>query len=86
MILIIGKVPPPYGGVTIHVSRLLKKLSKTSLEVSFLKLSFINLFKSIIYVKKKQNNSCNSFTSSSQVLFFNFRFNFKKNNYYNLHR
>ena len=54
MILIIGKVPPPYGGVTIHVSRLLKKLSKTSLEVSFLKLSFINLFKSIIYVKKNK--------------------------------
>lgn len=54
MILIIGKVPPPYGGVTIHVSRLLKKLSKTSLELSFLKLSFINLFKSIIYVKKNK--------------------------------
>ena len=54
MILIIGKVPPPYGGVTIHVSRLLKKLSKSSFEVSFLKLSFINLFKSIIYVKKNK--------------------------------
>jgi hypothetical protein len=43
MILVIGKIPPPIGGVTIYVSRLLKKLSKTPYEFNFLKLNIFNM-------------------------------------------
>ena len=38
MVLIIGKVPPPIGGVTIHVSRLLATLEKTGHPYTFASL------------------------------------------------
>ncbi|MDD2493734.1 MAG: hypothetical protein PHE29_00925 [Tissierellia bacterium] len=43
-LLILGKIPPPIGGVTIHVQRLLFSL-KNKIEYDFLKLNFKNLLK-----------------------------------------
>ncbi len=43
-ILIIGKVPPPIGGVTVHVSRLLEHLQKKSLRHTFIALKITNTF------------------------------------------
>lgn len=43
MILILGKVPPPIGGVTIHVSRLLKKLLRTNILFNFMALNIRSL-------------------------------------------
>lgn len=36
MIIIIGRTPPPIGGVTIYVDRFVKNLSKTSYDVLFI--------------------------------------------------
>lgn len=38
-IVIIGKIPPPLGGVTIHVARLLALMHKEGIAVAFLSLS-----------------------------------------------
>lgn len=38
-ILIIGKIPPPIGGVTIHVSRLLDALSEAGVSYKFIPLT-----------------------------------------------
>jgi glycosyltransferase involved in cell wall biosynthesis len=37
-LLIIGKLPPPIGGVTIHVNRLIDKLSEDGFDYGFIKL------------------------------------------------
>lgn len=42
-LLILGKTPPPVGGVTIHVERLMGFLAKNNLCFRFLKLNFFNL-------------------------------------------
>ena len=43
-ILIIGRVPPPVGGVTIHVQRLISFLKQRDISFMFFKLNFLNLF------------------------------------------
>ncbi|GAB6008065.1 hypothetical protein [Dysgonomonas reticulitermitis] len=49
-ILIIGSIPPPIGGITIHVSRLLDILAQIEFPYSFvsIKKEYKTLFKSII--------------------------------------
>lgn len=42
-ILIVGNVPPPIGGVTIHVARLLKVLSTKDVDFDFFEVSFLNV-------------------------------------------
>lgn len=54
-LLIIGKTPPPIGGVTIHVKRLIDSLKKNNVKHKFLPLSVFNLFILPLYfVKYKQ--------------------------------
>ena len=53
-VLIIGTRPPPIGGVTIHVERLLWVLSKSSFSVRFLpinikKVFFANFFRDLVW-------------------------------------
>lgn len=47
MIAIIGKIPPPIGGVTIYVSRLIENLSRSNESYCFIQLTLINLVLSI---------------------------------------
>lgn len=49
-VLIIGKIPPPIGGVTIHVQRLLQFLTKKKIRYFFLKLNLLNLLLFPIYL------------------------------------
>lgn len=52
-VLILGKMPPPIGGVTIHVRRLVQKLSlQRKITYSFKKTSIIELIKFPFYIKK----------------------------------
>jgi len=46
-ILLVGKVPSPIGGVTIHVSRLKDHLEKSSIKFSFIELIVSNWFQII---------------------------------------
>lgn len=55
IILIIGKTPPPIGGVTIHTARLMNWLEKDNIPFHFLNLNFKNLL-SIPFALK--NYSC----------------------------
>lgn len=48
-LLIIGKTPPPIGGVTIHVKRLLGNLKEIKYPYDFIELSLYNL--PIIFIK-----------------------------------
>jgi glycosyltransferase involved in cell wall biosynthesis len=53
-LLIIGKIPPPIGGVTVHVERLCSKLQRISYPYIFCNLSIKNVFvilKKILSVK-----------------------------------
>lgn len=43
-LLIIGKVPPPVGGITVHVDRLLHYLQEDGFELQFIELRVKNLF------------------------------------------
>jgi len=43
-ILIIGKIPPPTGGVTIHVSRIIDKLNSEKINYTFETLKATNIF------------------------------------------
>lgn len=63
-ILIIGKVPPPVGGVTIHVKRLLQYIKKEEFEsIEYLNLSAFKLrdFKSMLAVKCIHLHSSNPY-------------------------
>jgi len=51
-IIIIGKVPNPIGGVTIHVSRLIDSLGTASVNYHFISLSEISYIKLFIYLTK----------------------------------
>lgn len=51
-ILLIGKTPPPIGGVTIHVSRLIGALRKEEMAFNFIELSLRNMFFFIFIIKK----------------------------------
>ncbi|HUH18942.1 hypothetical protein [Albibacterium sp.] len=50
--LIIGKIPPPIGGVTIHVQRLLDTLKNKGFEYKFMRLELSNLSKIILTLFK----------------------------------
>lgn len=43
-ILILGKIPPPIGGVTIHVQRLCEVLDNSNCSYKFMEISVKNLF------------------------------------------
>lgn len=43
-LILIGKTPPPIGGVTIHVNRLIEHLDESSIDFDFIELCFSNLF------------------------------------------
>ena len=44
-LLIIGKIPPPMGGVTIHVSRIIDKLNTEKADQQKnIKIQYIQLF------------------------------------------
>jgi glycosyltransferase involved in cell wall biosynthesis len=51
-VLIIGKIPPPIGGVTIHVSRLLKKLERENIAHDFKQNNIKNLLCFIFSIHK----------------------------------
>lgn len=50
--LIIGRTPPPIGGVTIHVQRLLQHLKLRKLPFVFIELKVANLFDILIAIVK----------------------------------
>ena len=52
MIAIIGKTPPPIGGVTIYVKRLIDNLSKSGQNFYFLPLTLRNLVLSIYMLRR----------------------------------
>ena len=63
-LLIIGKIPPPTGGVTIHVSRIIEKLSTEGFDHSFeiLKITnFFNLTKSVLKHKNIHLHASNPY-------------------------
>lgn len=63
-LLIIGKIPPPIGGVTIHVQRLLENLDKINYPYIFINLNFLNIpiiTKQIIFSSKIHLHSSNTF-------------------------
>lgn len=63
-LLIIGKIPPPTGGVTIHVSRIIDKLSIEGFDYSFevLKVTnLLNLTKSVITHKNIHLHASNPY-------------------------
>lgn len=68
-ILIIGKIPPPVGGVTIHTSRLLKWLDKDKVPFEFMVLNFINLIRVPFLL---MNFSCIHIHSSNPFIRFYF--------------
>lgn len=64
-ILILGKVPPPIGGVTIHVQRLLQSLDKDKLPYTFVALQVRNLNQVLKLIA--QHNVVHLHTSNSYV-------------------
>jgi hypothetical protein len=52
MMMIIGSTPPPIGGVTIYVKRLIENLTKNNQDFYFLKLTLKNLILSIYRMKR----------------------------------
>ena len=63
-VLILGKKPPPIGGVTIHVSRLLEKLDDSSIEYVFIE-NTKNIPKLIYHIRR----SCLTHVHSSSPYF-----------------
>ncbi|MFT7298010.1 MAG: glycosyltransferase involved in cell wall biosynthesis [Sphingobacteriales bacterium] len=51
-LLIIGKIPPPLGGVTIHVKRLLEVLKIKGVPFEFFNLSFDSVYKLLFIVPR----------------------------------
>lgn len=66
-LLIIGKTPPPIGGVTIHTSRLLSSLEKDEINFHYLNLNLINLLLMPVLMIKY---SCVHIHSSSPLVRF----------------
>jgi glycosyltransferase involved in cell wall biosynthesis len=70
-ILIIGKVPPPIGGVSIHTSRLIEHLNLENIDYVFYNNNNFNLFsflKVILFSKKAHIHLNNPFFLFSFVL------------------
>jgi glycosyltransferase involved in cell wall biosynthesis len=62
-ILIIGKVPPPIGGVTIHTVRLLEYCKKENLKLEFYNFqdfNFLKMAKAIALTKKAHLHASNT--------------------------
>ncbi len=55
-ILIIGKVPPPIGGVTIHVSRLLDYLEHKNFNYTFYNNHDFNIFTFLVAIWRSQKS------------------------------
>lgn len=71
-ILIIGKIPPPTGGVTIHVSRILETLRHENIDFKFEELSYKNLckiFLKILFFYNIHLHSNNSYLQFFYSLF-----------------
>ena len=61
-LLIIGAIPPPIGGVTIHVKRLLEHMDNVDINYSFVDLKKAGFFKTLSVITK--NNIIHLHTSS----------------------
>jgi glycosyltransferase involved in cell wall biosynthesis len=62
-ILIIGKIPPPIGGVTIHTVRLLEYCEKENVKVEFYNFqdfNFLKMAKAIAFAKKAHLHANNT--------------------------
>jgi glycosyltransferase involved in cell wall biosynthesis len=62
-ILIIGKIPPPIGGVTIHTVRLLEYCVKEKIKIKFYnyqEFNFLKMVKAIFFAKKVHLHANNS--------------------------
>jgi glycosyltransferase involved in cell wall biosynthesis len=71
-LLLIGKIPPPIGGVTVHVERLCSKLKKMSYPYIFYNLSIKNAFiilKKILFVKIVHLHTSNPYIRLFFVLY-----------------
>lgn len=78
-ILIIGRIPPPIGGVTIHVQRLLDHLNYHEIPYQFQLLeiaNFHNILKGIVFHKNIHLHSSNPFI---KILLTILSFLFRKN-------
>lgn len=69
--LIIGRIPPPIGGVTIHVQRLIDTLNRNGFKYRFIELNISNIPKIIINIFRY---SCFHLHSSRVYLQFFFSF------------
>jgi hypothetical protein len=84
-ILIIGPLPPPIGGVSIHVSRKIAELSKINFPFLFINTKDykpFNLFKNIIFYKKIHLHVSNVYI---QLLFSLFFFISRKKSFITFH-
>lgn len=68
-ILIIGKIPPPTGGVTIHVSRIIEKLKKDNVNYVFIDLKYKNLLSIFFKILKYKNVHLHSNSTFFQFYF-----------------
>ncbi len=68
-ILIIGKTPPPIGGVTIYVERLLSLAKRNKLEYAFYDLNKFNLPSFIKSIRCARNAHLNTSSSYLRLLF-----------------
>lgn len=59
-LLIIGKIPPPIGGVTIHVNRLINHLKYEQINFQFLDLSKFKAFEFVKAIKDCKVIHCHS--------------------------
>jgi glycosyltransferase involved in cell wall biosynthesis len=75
-VLIIGKTPPPIGGVTIHVSRLIKSLENNGWSVSYFDYKNINNYK---YLFSKKSLVHIHISHKLLRLLFTFYFHLKGN-------
>lgn len=66
-LLIIGKVPPPVGGITVHVDRLLYYLNEKEVKHKFVELRVKNAFRLLIALL--QNKTFHLHTSNSKIKF-----------------
>lgn len=55
-LLIIGKIPPPIGGVSIHTARLLDLCKKEKIDFSFYNLHKFNIVSFLKSIKKSKNS------------------------------
>jgi hypothetical protein len=68
-LLVIGKLPPPIGGVTIHVQRLLDHLETNEIDYSFYDLSKFSLISFINTVRKHKYAHLHSSSPKLKLLF-----------------